>query len=132
MHCIDEYGVHNPSMSEIQVSNSAVLCKLLVRGWTVEAVNFKITNYILTSSDSVVFECEEINNPSSAYSVTISENKTYVSQTQKPTVTVPFVCLPKKYTDNRTELSKGVIKMQRPSLVLAVVVAAAAQVHRSH
>ena len=116
MHCVDKHGVHNPSMTEIQVSNSTVLCKLLVRGWTVKAENFDITTYRLTSSDSVVIECKDRAETPNAYTVTISENKTYVSQAQKPTVTVPFVCLPKKYTDNRTELSKGVIKMQSPSV----------------
>lgn len=116
MHCIDEHGVPDPSMSQLQVSNSAVLCKLLVRGWTVETVNFEITKYKLTSSDSVAFECKETAGTRNAYTVTISGNKTYVSQTNQKTVTVPFVCLPEKYTDNRTELSKGVIKMQRPSV----------------
>ena len=110
MHCIDEHGVPDPSMTEIQVSNSTVLCKLLVRGWTVKLVNFNITKYRLTSSDSVAFECKD--NSSDAYTVTISENKTYVSQTNQKTVTVPFVCLPEEYTDDRTKLSESVITMQ--------------------
>ena len=108
MHCIDEYGVPDPSMTEIQVSNSTVLCKLLVRGWTVKNTN--IVKCKLTSSDSVVFECKD--NSSDAYTVTISENKTYVSQTNQKTVTVPFVCLPEQYTDDRTKLSESVITMQ--------------------
>ena len=102
------------AMAEFEVADSAMLCQLLVRGWTIDPQGHTITKQKLTSSSSVVLECRDAGGD--AYTVTISDNKTYVSQDGQPTVTAQFVCLPGEYTDNYDTLRNSVIIVQRLSV----------------
>ena len=103
--------------AEVQVTHSTTLCKMLVRGWTINS-KAKIKNYNLTSSDSVVLQCESSTAGGSTlpYTVTISDNKTYIDSTGQTQIKVPFVCLPMQHTDNYKELRNSVIIMQRLSV----------------
>ena len=91
-----------------------MLCQLLVRGWTIKPRGHKILSQKLTSSNSVVLECD-VDSDGDPYTVSISNNTTYVSKTGKTTVTAQFACLPDQYTDKYSKLSNSTIMVQRPS-----------------